>query len=1580
MLINVCGTTFDKTIVEESGTTAETTYTTRHGYALGELGEDMTGLEIRDMRSWCQTPVLKVKSFISAITDTTKNGGWTVNLDPDFFNSNNPYYEQAWITLPAISDLEYAGYSTHDGGFVVGQTSWNEWKGVSPVSVTGTMDTEELNCPVINFSLTLTGYTLPFNNQSIYLSRQYPESRAIVQDLHNFFVQLVAYDSSNNVVAASNVLNFCTPKGGEYFPLSKYIQTGSYTPDGGVTREQVIQGQFNLTNSGTGLYTFTSHGGTNFDLSLGQNVSYSYLRIKITKVGFSRANGGYGWSTGTTNLNQYYLGDGTGNWVTAVTRATVLQVNASDALFPSGEQIASGAIIKKDKLLKSDFTPAEYLLGYTKIFGLHYDVHIESKTVDIKLRNNYYDGHVIDVNESIDRDKEIKITPLSFDKKFYDLKYKEDNKSMFLEQYTDTYSKTYGQQAINTNYEFNNDRKNLLENIPYQSAVEGLEKSKYYRDLYTRRLSRPIWTIVPWEYTLWTWNSEDENYDSTSKDMPGVSPTHATYWSSMDGYDIFPKIQFRDNSNGPVDTKNVLVFFNGFKGLQNSSGGTIPMWLTDENNYMMEINDSKPCWLYTERETDAYGQNIAIKITQLPVFGRYIKGNNDSIELSWDFGEPLELYNPTLVTQPQSTIYNQYWKTYIEDLYSVNTRVVTAYVHFKTPLSKESLKHFYFFDNSYWVINKIIDYNPNEAVTKIEFVKVNNTYAYTDSLIIDTNDYLIVNPTSIIFRDELSGNSFNQSNLPWGAYIIYEDSTAQTFTVTISTQQFDLNGGSATVTVNADDDVSWVFATENWMQLSESVGTGGANLILTIEPSTTGRTGGISVTGSNGSVYTWSITQSVGTVSIFPTAVTQTISASSSGVVYTISFQSNVPYTLSISENWISASTDGTAVRLCATSNNEGQAPRTGYVYLQYSGETKATITVTQMQEIETPWATFPNGTSAYTYTFASGIVDTYTGVNVSSNVEYGVETNQDWLSARTVEGGIEFCCLSENQTGQERSGTVSIVYDYQTLAVATIKQQESEVIVDSIEPDTNLVEFGYSDSSWWWKTIEIQSNTTWSASTTEGFYLNPNLPTVQEGNGLVQIIPLVSYNSNEDMIGYVNFQSSGATAQTQVIRYAPAVLCTTGITGDCHASSFTVYVTALTDFTVVSEDDTWLIPSIVSGDSATTSFTVTVTKNTSLHSEGYRSGNIELEGVYKGYTTKQHCTVKQEDMKLSATVQPRVWSIYANSATLTITSEIDWEISGETWMTFPQDLIGLSGHGSTSMTVYYSSTNVSRSGHIYVYDASDHDFYVDLDVEQPYVTLSVSYDIEWPFGEPQFMVDGNNVTMMTPTEIKINWYDIPSGASGKEPIIKFELYAWNSDYTEQILIATWEEESGLSIPLNTGGTIEQITPWELTGETQGRTNFELHTYLDRNPNEGSPLINYYYSGTPEWNTVYDPALPEVDYTLTGLTFYVSGQSAGGIYSRSGWLSGVCEFTRVDAGAVGKPLYMEYNITGTSKGNVSYTVTIPSSPGPVNVNWRVTAWTPNRQYNCKGEVHLEKQTDTDRYILSGDTYTFDFTI
>lgn len=1479
VLINVCGTTFDTSLVNPDDSAV--TYTPRYGYAMGELGNDMTSLEMRDLRSWLQTPLLRVKSLIAACCDPAKNGGWTVNLDPDFFNDNNPYYD-SWITLPAISDLEYAGYDLHEGGFTLGTVAWNGWSGTYPVNVTGNVDTSEINNPVINFSFTISENGL-WSNNIYYTSKQYAQSRGIVQVFTNYFVQLVAYDANNRVVAASNVYNFTTPKSGEYIPLSWYRSSGytygaSYTPAGGVNREEVILGEFHKKTEN--LYEFVSTSGKDWNISLGQNITYSYLRLLITKVGIVRGNGGYGWTYQSINnanpagLDYIYFADGYGEYGWMPQRAMHLVANSSEAQYPTGEQIASGALIPKEKLLKSENTPAEYLIGYTKLFGLYYDVHIDEKELDIMLRNNYYNGNVRDINKFIDRGKEMKIVPLSYDKKFYDLRYKEDNGSMFLEQYKDTYNKTYGQQRINTSYEFNNDSKNLLDNIPYQSAVEVLEKSKYFRDLYTRRLSRPIWTIDEWQYTLWSFVDDEEK--SYSKDMPAVQPnTAATYWNTMDGYDIFPKLQFRDKENSPVDCKNVLVFFNGFQSLTNAKGATIPFWLTDENDAMLTINDGKPCWLYTEREEDKDTHNIATRITELPVFGRY-KMNGNQIDVSWDFGEPLELYNPTYVSNPQSTIYNQYWRDYITDLYSVNTRVVTCYVYNSRPLTKQDLRYFYYFDNSYWVINKIIDYNPNKQLTKMEFVKVNSTQAYTTNLSIDSNDYLNVIPTSINFTTDLTTLASIQTNLTWGAYIVYEDESGDTFTASISSNDFDQLGGSAILTINATSGLAWTITSSDWITASATAGTGSSTVNLTIPQSSSARTGNVVVSGSNSATSSFTISQISSTIIIEPSQTGYTINPSSSGVVYTIEVNANVPYEVSANTDWLSASTGNGGVQFKALSLNEGTTPRNSVISIIYNETVYATIDVRQMAEIVSNWALFSNNTTAMTYTFTSAAtLGDFVEESMTSNVQYTVQTNLDWLSAETTTTGIQFTVLSENQTGAERQGLISIKYQGETLAVATIKQQEEEVILPYIQPSTNLVEIGASDITW--HRIDVTSNTSWSATTTTGFHLHPDF-TALTNDGYVLVAADYYNTGTTDLEGTITFNSVDAIAITSIKQLKPLVLISGGYTGGCGATSITIYVTAKTDFDVVlNQEDDWLIPSIVSGTSATTGFTVSILKNTEIVEFAgntwmdlpSRSANVTLRSYENGVEFNCFATIKQYQPNMYASLSNGgSFSSTGGSTTLSINSATEvyvqgvdipeWEIitTACTWVSVPDD--ATSGQGTTSITLTCNSTSSTRRGTITVRDKNDHDNKIDINCEQFVVTHNVEYDIEWRF-PPMFTssqtANGTAITI-TFDITRINWSLIEPGSSGGRYFFQFILCELTAQGAEEI--GSIELDSEDNIPAVTGSTdLSTIVGKEITFTTDRYLDaaYELRTTLIPSGQSSSHTnVNLIYKGETGYN------------------------------------------------------------------------------------------------------------------------------
>lgn len=62
-----------------------------------------TEWEMCDLRWYLQRPVISVRAFIAAVCDTRNNGGYTVTLDTAFFNDDNPYYADAWWTLPMIA-------------------------------------------------------------------------------------------------------------------------------------------------------------------------------------------------------------------------------------------------------------------------------------------------------------------------------------------------------------------------------------------------------------------------------------------------------------------------------------------------------------------------------------------------------------------------------------------------------------------------------------------------------------------------------------------------------------------------------------------------------------------------------------------------------------------------------------------------------------------------------------------------------------------------------------------------------------------------------------------------------------------------------------------------------------------------------------------------------------------------------------------------------------------------------------------------------------------------------------------------------------------------------------------------------------------------------------------------------------------------------------------------------------------------------------------------------------------------------------------------------------------------------------
>lgn len=107
-----------------------------------------------------------------------------------------------------------------------------------------------------------------------------------------------------------------------------------------------------------------------------------------------------------------------------------------------------------------------------------------------------------------------------------------------------------------------------------------------------------------------------------------------------------------------------------------------------------------------------------------------------TVDKSMDFGMPKEVYMNT-INYPEVTIYDQFWKAFYNDQFSVDTKKVTCFIRMDE-FKQEYLRRFYWFNNGCWLLNKVDSFDPaHPGVTRVEFIKVQSVTNYTNGQIIN---------------------------------------------------------------------------------------------------------------------------------------------------------------------------------------------------------------------------------------------------------------------------------------------------------------------------------------------------------------------------------------------------------------------------------------------------------------------------------------------------------------------------------------------------------------------------------------------------------------------------------------------------------------------------------------------------------------------------------------------------------------------------------------------------------------------------------------------------------------------------
>ena len=789
VLINTVG----NSKIKQSYVSGGTRYTTYENYVLADINNNYTEWQMRDLRSYLQRPVIRVKDIIGAICKPENNGGYEVELDPEFFSSGNPYYWKSWMTLPMLSNLDYdstkesASGSTsvnkmtqnYPSGYRYEQQEWFSISGMpedtKSYNVSVDVDIQAILDSAYTSSLVTGSTTTAETNTIDITSYSYPDN---VNYPSAIAVQLVAYDSDGRVCGGSDNIWIT----GVYQHRSSGGGGGRPSGGHGNIRPQpnnVIPSMADLgftpvfENANTqqllSYFNYVGDNKTRWQLSSGvsltiKNVKKAWnVRLVLTKVNNSPSATAHDYYSRVL-FQPYYTNTGVlMHRITLMDKFNVI-VNSAEVTFNTNESIRSGSKFKKAQLLNTDYTPADWLLSYAKQFGLYFSKDKDENKIYIRTRKSFYDGNtIIDLNKMIDNSKQRTINPIVFDAKWYNWQLEQEN-SAFSKIYQDTYGVKYGSQKVNTGYNFDGNDNDLLNGNIFKGAIECLERS----DMFTYTGNDTI--DKPWQYQGFSYNlySSTDIEESTEITVPATTRLNKLKsFQTSKFYDLFSKVQLHDDSNKPSDGSKILLFFDTFVPTKSKANGDdINYWLTDDNNAMAVLNEDTPCWLYTLQPT-----NEATPITSIPHFGRYlINDSQNIITSSWDFGNVRQLYIPDVYSTQNATIYSQYWKKYISDLYDIDTKKLTCYVTFKGKPTEEWLRYFYWFENSIWRISKIIDHNvASNGSTKVEFIKVQDITNYT------VDDYQPLPNFSISFASGATSTTIPNSGGTVRVYVTIND-------------------------------------------------------------------------------------------------------------------------------------------------------------------------------------------------------------------------------------------------------------------------------------------------------------------------------------------------------------------------------------------------------------------------------------------------------------------------------------------------------------------------------------------------------------------------------------------------------------------------------------------------------------------------------------------------------------------------------------------------------------------------------------------------------------------------------------
>lgn len=738
-----------------------------------------------EFRSYYQQPFVYVdavwqllKQKIEQITD------YTLDLDPSWFNAQNPYYADLVVTMPSLFDN-----TDNDAGEETTEKFSQHWN--TYVSNTRTnSDLSNNHKQILAFTHSSGGriynpQTNRFfaNGNPVHFKSQFEftlfaaktdtsllAGYSRLRDDNNLFLEIRAVDAQTNAYIPGAVSKFMFYSDESDHKSEAYVSvdlgivsrdTPMYvtSPDPDIVRTDtgfawggVVQAEFDVTWPRPFYIIANQYAANNGDPFELAAVDWSWVPRWDWLYSDYFQTYDTGGVAGIRGLYWYLTSRNTECTVTTTKR--------------SNSQLTMNRIWSLDK------SPFDIMLDYCKMFRLVFDLDTDNKAVRVLSRDRYFEDSTIeDWTDKLDRTKEYKLKPINFDKKYFDFKLAEGKGGLY-DRYNSLYGRNYGSYKVETGYDFNDEATEVFTEIPPSMVASKQQDSV---KLNTRHPKNPNFMGFTYKYLPNEYFPENDNDGKNAGNSGQFYFRNGTYTPD-------PEVSWI----GTDGSSNILI--------------------SDDTDF--QITRSEYCWHFLS--------NYMTLCNKLPKISTYSRDGKYSIF----FNNPKELYfKRSLVPYSNAKhIYQGFWENYLNDRYSVQTKVLNTYLYLTADdWQRFKFNKFILIDNILYMVNKIKDFDlTTDRSTKVELVQVNDRANYETTSVHFPYLYTIPGTATVTTGAVYSVEVKSSSNWrityrsPW-LYAVKNGNTLEVYWYSLN---YDLTT-NGTVVLKNDDNLQWSLTLHN---------------------------------------------------------------------------------------------------------------------------------------------------------------------------------------------------------------------------------------------------------------------------------------------------------------------------------------------------------------------------------------------------------------------------------------------------------------------------------------------------------------------------------------------------------------------------------------------------------------------------------------------------------------------------------------------------------------------------------------------------------------------------------------------